>query len=912
MSRIKDFLALTLLRVARVLGVVDNLVARTEVVAAVRRGCADGSISPEEGVGLAVNLIEVSESYPAESFRVLVERISQSDRIATELAGRKSVLRKVISTPTSVDELFSSQVFSWRLLQDPAVHRIIAKSRKTVSRILSLSKHCFLYSDQLDTISNELSASTIPSLAISSERKKRVFASIFSNESVRSAIVGDRLFVELVRSRFANGEQFVPISAQISPEQLRWILAAEVSALGGTLCEAWVSDMYAKGALRDCLNSDSFVQKNGQSLATFYVGQISSLCSGGLFDSNCLIDLLTVFTNADSQTQDEFNRFVLNLISEDCADASLRSLLIPSLYRELAQSLILGKGGSAVTVFRDALELTEGWVLVGRNERKNQSGNLIYYFDNGSPREVSFLFSRLLCILRQVVLVRSGSDFEAWTAFLRREGAVLLLNGELKEPQSDALRLVSGESNAGFDVCYQTVTYDLEAKRRLVDRLLSDDEGKHLFTSRFVDLLSSPGDFDSWSNLEKEFCMKGLVAWVGPRLLDRENDSRVLRRFSKDEDVSALVEYLAEVSSRRQSAWRRFYDHMDAGEFTDLVKTDLSKLSALASDHGVFEAFIKADGVIKKLLEDKRIRRFGLSKSLSEGGVWYKTEYIVGRFRYFLSQCLPWLELDQKMKRRIIHSEDLLVDGRMSLSDALCSVCFEDDFLCLKKARLYFPDRSAALVLIEEILVNEDYYVSDLDGEGVILDCGSHFGMSVYYYRMRYPEMRIVCFEPSPRAVKVLRKNVEENGWDNVEIVNAALASESSYGRFVEKGSESMAGSLDLSGALGDEVGVKVKTVKLSEYVDGGIDFLKLDVEGAEYEVLKDLVSKMENIRTIFCEYHEATCPVELDVVVELLKKSGFKIKVSTSEYYERIGRKRPFEQIERNFSYTIFGKREL
>jgi hypothetical protein len=49
-----------------------------------------------------------------------------------------------------------------------------------------------------------------------------------------------------------------------------------------------------------------------------------------------------------------------------------------------------------------------------------------------------------------------------------------------------------------------------------------------------------------------------------------------------------------------------------------------------------------------------------------------------------------------------------------------------------------------------------------------------------------------------------------------------------------------------------------VKQVRLSSFIDGPIDFMKLDVEGAEDEVLKDLVmsSKLRHIEQMVIEYH--------------------------------------------------------
>ena len=56
-----------------------------------------------------------------------------------------------------------------------------------------------------------------------------------------------------------------------------------------------------------------------------------------------------------------------------------------------------------------------------------------------------------------------------------------------------------------------------------------------------------------------------------------------------------------------------------------------------------------------------------------------------------------------------------------------------------------------------------------------IVDCGAHIGLSVLYFKRRWPRAQITAFEPSPDTFALLERNVGSNGLADVELVNAAI-----------------------------------------------------------------------------------------------------------------------------------------
>jgi hypothetical protein len=78
-----------------------------------------------------------------------------------------------------------------------------------------------------------------------------------------------------------------------------------------------------------------------------------------------------------------------------------------------------------------------------------------------------------------------------------------------------------------------------------------------------------------------------------------------------------------------------------------------------------------------------------------------------------------------------------------------------------------------------------------------------------------------------------------------------------------------------------------VKAGKLSAYIDGPVDLVKLDVEGAEWDVMTDLKNsgKLSLIRRLIIEYHhkigsQASC---LGRFLSLLEEEGFEYQIAAA-----------------------------
>jgi FkbM family methyltransferase len=228
---------------------------------------------------------------------------------------------------------------------------------------------------------------------------------------------------------------------------------------------------------------------------------------------------------------------------------------------------------------------------------------------------------------------------------------------------------------------------------------------------------------------------------------------------------------------------------------------------------------------------------------------------------------------------------------RAAQGDPLPDVFFDmlgvDDCLPLRDGVLYVPDRHSAWILLNEILADQDYAFPTSCRNPRIIDCGAHCGVAVYFFKSRYPDAVITCFEPLESLRSLLHKNILANEYENVDVQPYALAGGEGKAKFYTVQRDSMAGSLGTRRQEyeDDLIEIEVTTVRLSDYLNEPVQMLKLDVEGAELEVLCECRHKLGMVENIFVEYHEDGANKydgKLPRVLSILDEAGFMCRVDT------------------------------
>lgn len=162
--------------------------------------------------------------------------------------------------------------------------------------------------------------------------------------------------------------------------------------------------------------------------------------------------------------------------------------------------------------------------------------------------------------------------------------------------------------------------------------------------------------------------------------------------------------------------------------------------------------------------------------------------------------------------------------------------------------------------LINEIFLDNDYYFYCDNKRPYIIDCGSNIGISILYFKHLYPDCEIIGFEANPYTYEVLQKNMLQNKLKNIKIENLALSDSKSELKFYidESNYGSLTGSINSN--RGGKKELIVNADKLSNYIRNidTIDLVKMDVEGAEFNIINDLFNEnlISKVNQYIIEYH--------------------------------------------------------
>jgi len=197
-----------------------------------------------------------------------------------------------------------------------------------------------------------------------------------------------------------------------------------------------------------------------------------------------------------------------------------------------------------------------------------------------------------------------------------------------------------------------------------------------------------------------------------------------------------------------------------------------------------------------------------------------------------------------------------------------------------------FVDSISFLHGYQEIFVDLIYKFNTKVESPRIIDCGANIGLASIYFKRMYPNSKIICFEPDPKIFEVLKRNLKVFKCDDVELVNCAISDKNGTSNFYSEGGFS--GSLDNPVSKDQYL---VETKKLSGYLSEKVDFLKIDIEGAENFVIPEIQNSLCSVENIFIEYHSHYKKEQkLDEILFILKKEGFRYHI-----LEAFGRSEPF-----------------
>jgi len=203
--------------------------------------------------------------------------------------------------------------------------------------------------------------------------------------------------------------------------------------------------------------------------------------------------------------------------------------------------------------------------------------------------------------------------------------------------------------------------------------------------------------------------------------------------------------------------------------------------------------------------------------------------------------------------------------------------------------------------------------ISDLikNESPVIIEIGSHFGEDTLRLLETFPKAKIFCFEPDTRNIKIFKKIVKN---PNVQLIEKAVSNkmgkEIFYRGYIDSNIREVPSKYDFisiddfyqlmlkgSGTSSLKKGYPncinekyyVETIRLDDWYEckglGFIDFIWIDVQGNEKEVIDGMNYVLKNTGHVWIEYGEMQYDGAMNRVetIELFKDKGFHVNETLS-----------------------------
>lgn len=161
-----------------------------------------------------------------------------------------------------------------------------------------------------------------------------------------------------------------------------------------------------------------------------------------------------------------------------------------------------------------------------------------------------------------------------------------------------------------------------------------------------------------------------------------------------------------------------------------------------------------------------------------------------------------------------------------------------------------YVDPVSLRIQYDEVFVQHLYDFETASTKPRIVDCGGNIGLTVVRFKQLYPHANVTVFEADPTICLALATNVDSLALPDVRVVCAAAWVRDGQMEFVVEGGE--------GGRLAEKGDIRVETVRLADTITQRVDLLKLDIEGAEWDVLADLCDSgaLRLVDKLICEFH--------------------------------------------------------
>jgi FkbM family methyltransferase len=199
---------------------------------------------------------------------------------------------------------------------------------------------------------------------------------------------------------------------------------------------------------------------------------------------------------------------------------------------------------------------------------------------------------------------------------------------------------------------------------------------------------------------------------------------------------------------------------------------------------------------------------------------------------------------------------------------------------------------------VKETFLDEFYtrYGVPMQDGWTVVDIGAGIGDFSIYAAFGRPDAKVYAFEPYPGSFLLLNENLEQNTIENVfPFQQAVWGNAGELTLDLSVGEPLQFSSREVVVESGKARQIKVNAVTLAdvltEHALDSVDLLKLDCEGAEYEILMNAPEDtLAKIQRIVMEYHNVDDEHMHTQLIRFLEAAGYTVSWEQNIVHEEIG----------------------
>ena len=218
---------------------------------------------------------------------------------------------------------------------------------------------------------------------------------------------------------------------------------------------------------------------------------------------------------------------------------------------------------------------------------------------------------------------------------------------------------------------------------------------------------------------------------------------------------------------------------------------------------------------------------------------------------------------------------------------------FRNYRLRLRTGPVFEINHFLSALTIKEVFFDNDYRPNAKNAQ-TIVDIGANIGTCSVFMSSIFPKAKIYALEPDPRTFQLLKTNKELNHCSNVTLINQAVSNKSGSTVFYSCQANGLS-SLSQTRLPYRVTKTRVQLTTVPDlmklYRLKQIDILKIDAEGAEFDILlKTPRFPFGAIKEIILEYHDRLTPHHHEEIITRLHQAGYKLVTRPHPLEDNIG----------------------